>query len=119
VLLLAGEPLLPRAFTANPRVLNRAHAIWPIFAAMQPVNALAFGLDGILLGAADTRFLMWAMLPCTILVFLPLALLSLAAGWGIVGIWLAIYAFVTARALVTGVRLRRGAWSRAGIRSEV
>ncbi len=113
--LLALESVLPRAFTANPRVLDRAHAIWPIFAAMQPVNAIAFGLDGVLIGAADTRFLMWAMLPCTLLVFLPLAFLSLAAGWGIVGIWLAIYAFITARALLTGWRLRGGAWSAATV----
>jgi putative MATE family efflux protein len=109
--LLALEPVLPRVFSANSRVLNRAHAIWPIFAAMQPINAAAFALDGILLGAADTRFLMWAMLPCTLLVFLPLALLSLAAGWGIVGIWLAIYAFVTARALLTGARFRSERWA--------
>jgi hypothetical protein len=37
------EPVLPRVFSQNARVLNRAHAIWPIFAAMQPVNALAGG----------------------------------------------------------------------------
>jgi putative MATE family efflux protein len=102
--LMALEGVLPRAFTDNPRVLNRAHAVWPIFAAMQPVNAAAFALDGILIGASDTRYLMWAMLPCTFLVFLPLAFISLAAGWGIVGIWLAIYAFITARALLTGLR---------------
>ncbi len=112
--LLALEPVLPRAFSDNPRVLDRAHAIWPIFAAMQPVNAIAFGLDGILIGASDTRFLMWAMLPCTIAVFLPLAFISLAAGWGIVGIWVAIYAFITARALLTGLRLRGEGWTRPG-----
>lgn len=115
LLLLAVEPLLVRAFTSNPRVLNRAAAIWPIFAAMQPVNAIAFALDGILLGAADTRYLMWAMLPCTLLVFLPLAFLSLAAGWGIVGIWLAIYAFLLARALLTGARFLSGRWAATAV----
>lgn len=116
-MLLALEPVLPRAFSANLRVLDRAHAIWLIFAAMQPINGLAFGLDGILIGASDTRFLMWAMLPCTVLVFLPLAFVSWAAGGGIIGIWLAIYAFITARALLTGIRLRRGAWTRAEVPS--
>jgi putative MATE family efflux protein len=109
--LLAFEGPLVHAFTDAPRVVNRARAVWPIFAAMQPINAAAFALDGILLGAGDTRFLMWAMLPCTIVVFLPLAFVSLAAGWGIIGIWLAIYAFITARALLTGLRLRGERWS--------
>jgi putative MATE family efflux protein len=109
--LLALEPVLPRLFSSDARVLNRAHVIWPICAAMQPVNALAFALDGILLGAADTRFLMWAMLPCTALVFLPLAFLALAAGWGIGGIWLALYGFIAARALITGWRFLRGGWA--------
>jgi putative MATE family efflux protein len=115
--LLAFEGELVRAFTADGRVINRARAVWPIFAAMQPINAAAFALDGILLGAGDARFLMWAMLPCTVVVFLPLAVVSLVAGWGIVGIWVAIYAFIAARALATGVRLRGQGWSASAIRA--
>ncbi len=89
--------------------------MWPIFALMQPVNAIAFALDGILIGASDTRFLMWAMLPCTLLVFAPLTVIALAAGWGIVGVWIAIFAFVSARALVTGVRFRGERWVAAAV----
>jgi putative MATE family efflux protein len=108
---LALGDLLPHAFTANSRVLNRVHAIWLIFAAMQPLNALAFGLDGILLGAGDTRFLALAMVPCSLLVFAPLAIVSLLAGWGIVGVWLAIVAFIAARFAFTGARFLGGRWT--------
>ena len=53
--------VLPRAFTSDPEVLDRAREMWPLFALMQPLGALVFALDGILLGAGDTRYLAWAM----------------------------------------------------------
>jgi putative MATE family efflux protein len=109
-LVLGG--LLPHAFTGSPRVLNRVHAVWPIFALMQPANAVVFALDGILIGAGDTRFLMWAMVPCTGLVFVPLAVASLIGGWGIVGVWLAILAFILARLALCGRRYLGEAWTR-------
>ncbi len=112
--MLALEHQLPLAFTSNPRVLGRVAAIWPIFALMQPVNAAVFALDGILIGAGDTRFLMWAMVPCATLVFIPLALLSLPAGWGIIGVWCAILAFILARLIVCGVRFGGERWVREG-----
>ena len=105
--------LIPHAFSSNGRVLNRVHAVWLIFAAMQPLNAVVFALDGILLGAGDTRYLALAMVPCSLLVFAPLAIASLLAGWGIVGVWLAIVALIAARLVVNGTRFLGGAWTRA------
>ena len=61
--------------------------IWPLFALMQPANGAVFALDGILIGAGDTRFLMFGMLAAALGVFVPVALLSLALDWGIVGVW--------------------------------
>jgi len=108
--MLALGGVLPHLFTSNPRVLNRVHAIWWIFALMQPVNGIVFALDGILIGAQDTRFLAWSMLPCTLLGFAPLAVISLGAGWGIVGVWIALYVFLVSRLLATGWRFRGEAW---------
>src|SRR5438093_5377744 len=48
VLLFAIEPLLPLVFTDDDAVLERVHAIWPLFALMQPLNGAVFALDGIL-----------------------------------------------------------------------
>ena len=62
-------------------MLERADAIWLLFALMLPANGAVFALDGILIGAGDTRFLMWGMLASSA-VYVPVALVSLAEGWG-------------------------------------
>ena len=62
LVLLAFGDVIPHAFTSDPAVIERAHEIWPLFAAMMPLNGAVFALDGILIGAGDTRFLMWGML---------------------------------------------------------
>jgi putative MATE family efflux protein len=109
---MALGDVLPEVFSSDPRVLDRAHAVWPIFALMQPVNALVFALDGILIGAGDTRYLMWAMIPATALGFAPLAVISLLAGWGIVGVWCAILGLVLVRLVLCGRRFAGEAWTR-------
>ena len=43
---------------------------------MMPLNGAVFALDGILIGAGDTRFLMWGMLAAAA-VYVPVALLAL------------------------------------------
>ena len=48
--------LLPRAFTGDPAVIERANEVWPLFALMQPVNGAVFALDGILIGPATHAF---------------------------------------------------------------
>lgn len=112
--MLALGGALPRLFTTNNAVLARTWEIWPIFALMQPVNGAVFALDGILLGAGDTRYLMRAMFATSALVFAPLAVASALLGWGIVGVWLAILAFVVARLLTCGQRFRSEGWAIAG-----
>ena len=54
--------VLPGVFTSDPAVLAQAARLWPFFVAMQPLAGAVFALDGILIGASDTQFLMWSML---------------------------------------------------------
>jgi putative MATE family efflux protein len=115
LVMLALTDLLPRAFTSDPRVLDRLHAIWPIFALMQPLNGLVFALDGILIGAGDTRFLKWSMLFAGVCVFIPLALLSLELGWGIVGVWCGLAALILARLVTCGARFAGRRWAVVGV----
>src|SRR4051794_27665960 len=77
VVLLALGDWIPRAFTSDEAVLHAASQIWPLFALMQPLAGAVFALDGILIGASDTSYLMWSMLASSFLVFIPIALLSL------------------------------------------
>ena len=85
-MLLALGDVVPRLFTGDDAVVGRAHEIWWLFAAMMPLNGAVFALDGILIGAGDTRFLMWGMLAASA-VYIPVALLALANDWGILGVW--------------------------------
>ncbi len=110
VLLLLGRDVLPRAFTSDPQVLHQAHLLWPFFVVMQPLAGAVFALDGILIGASDTSYLMWSMLASSFLVFAPIAFASLAAGWGVVGVWTGLDALIAARLAFLGARFAGRRW---------
>jgi putative MATE family efflux protein len=112
--MLALIDVLPRVFTSDPDVLDRAHAVWPLFALMQPANGAVFALDGILIGAGDTRFLMWSMLASAIGVFVPVTLAALHFDWGIVGVWAGLAGLIGARLVTCGTRFVRGRWAVTG-----
>jgi putative MATE family efflux protein len=116
LILLAVIDVLPRAFTSDPAVIDRAKEIWPLFALMQPANGAVFALDGILIGAGDTRFLMWAMLAASLLVFMPIALLSLALDWGLVGVWVGLVALIGTRLATCWWRFAGRRWAVTGAR---
>jgi putative MATE family efflux protein len=103
--LLAGTDVIPRAFSSAPAVWNRAASAWPLFAAMQPVAAVVFALDGILIGAGDSRYLALAMI-ASLAVFVPAAL---AAG-SLAGLWAALDLLMVARLVTLSLRFARGRW---------
>ena len=114
VIMLALTSVLPHAFTSDPDVIHQADKIWPLFALMQPANGAVFALDGILIGAGDTRFLMWGMLAASLGVFVPVALGSLALGLGIVGVWCGLLGLIGARLVTCGWRFRGRRWAIVG-----
>jgi len=114
VVMLALTEVLPRAFTSDADVIDELHKIWPLFALMQPANGAVFALDGILIGAGDTRFLMWGMLASAVGVFVPVALAALAFDWGIVGVWCGLVGLIAARLLTCGWRFRGRRWAIVG-----
>ena len=116
VALLAGRGVLPGLFTDDPAVIERAEAIWWLFALMMPANAAVFALDGILIGAGDTRFLMWGMLAAAA-AFIPVALLALARGWGIEGVWWGLAGLIAVRLLTCAGRFAGSAWALTGVRA--
>ena len=115
VLLVAFVGVLPEAFTDDPAVIERAEAIWPLFALMEPIAGAVFALDGILIGAGDTRFLMWSMAFAALVVYAPIALASLAFDWGLVGVWCGLCALMVARLTTLGVRFAGRAWVVTGV----
>jgi Na+-driven multidrug efflux pump len=71
---LAG--VVPHGFSGDHAVLQQTRELWPYFALMQPLGGAVFALDGILIGASDTAYLMWSMLAASA-VFIVLAVLAL------------------------------------------
>ncbi|MEA2194787.1 MAG: hypothetical protein QOG42_1221 [Solirubrobacteraceae bacterium] len=113
-LLLALAGVLPRAFTDDPAVVERARAIWTMLALMQPAGAVVFALDGILIGAGDTRYLAGSMLLAGVGVYVPIALLALALDWGVTGVWAGLLALVGVRLVTLGWRFAGGRWAITG-----
>ena len=114
VALLALEPILPGAFTNDPAVVERAEAMWLLLVVMMPFNGAVFALDGILIGAGDTRFIAQAMVLAGA-VGVGGAVAASAAGWGIAGVWAALCAFIGVRLITCLVRFRSRRWARVGV----
>ena len=112
--LVALSGTLPRAFTSDPAVIERADAIWLMLALMQPLAAVVFALDGILIGAGDTRYLAGSMLLGGVGVYVPIALFALALDWGITGVWSGLLAFMGVRLLTLARRFAGGRWAVIG-----
>jgi putative MATE family efflux protein len=112
-ILLALGDVVPGLFTDDPAVIRQAHEIWPLFALMMPANGAVFALDGILIGAGDTRYLMWGMLLAAA-VYVPVALLALWEDWGILGVWWGLLALIAVRLVTCGARFIGSRWALTG-----
>jgi putative MATE family efflux protein len=110
--LLAGTDVIPRIFTSDEAVIEQARAMWPLFALMQPAGGIIFALDGILIGAGDTRFLALAMI-AALAIYLPLAL----AASTLAALWWALLALMAVRVVTAGARFVRGRWAVVGVLS--
>jgi putative MATE family efflux protein len=113
VVLLPLGGVLPRAFSGDHAVLGQARNLWPYFVVMQPLGGAVFALDGILIGASDTAYLMWSMLAASA-TFITLAVLSLELSWGIVGVWVALDVLIGARLALLAVRFAGRRWAVVG-----
>jgi putative MATE family efflux protein len=113
IVLLPLAQVVPRVFTSDPLVLHEAAALWPYFVLMQPLAGAVFALDGILIGASDTSYLMWSMLAASA-VFIALALAAFNQHWGIVGVWIALDALIAARLALLCVRFAGRRWAVLG-----
>ena len=82
-----------------------------LVAVFQPLNGIVFVLDGLLIGARDTRFLMWAMLIGGLGIFVPISWMSLHFGWGLTGIWAGVGALMSWRLLTLLSRFFSHRWS--------
>ncbi|MBW3667847.1 MAG: MATE family efflux transporter [Actinobacteria bacterium] len=108
--LAASSPWLPGVFSEDPAVLDRARLALLVAAVVQVPAAVAFVLDGILIGASDFRFLQWST-AAGLVVFVPFAAAVLARPQlGIVGLWCGLLAWMAGRAAANWARYRGETW---------
>jgi putative MATE family efflux protein len=97
-------PLAPAAFTHDPAIRHAAMIALLVSALTQPLAALAFVLDGLVLGISDYAAMRTAMIVAA-LVYAPVGALVLAFhGLGLPGIWLALAIWLAARSAMLGRR---------------
>ncbi len=109
VVLLAVRTVVPHVFTADPEVVDLAAFLLVWVALLQPVNAVAFVLDGVLIGAGDMAFLAWAMVGAAT-VFIPAAVLVAVLGLGIGWLWAAVGLLMAVRATSLLARFAGDRW---------
>lgn len=112
----AGSSAFPKIFTDDSSVLDQIGVPWWFLVAQLPVAGIVFAIDGVLLGAGDATFMRNATIAGAVIGFLPLIWLSLAFGWGLLGIWAGLSTFMVLRLVFVGVRVLSGRWLVAGTR---
>jgi Na+-driven multidrug efflux pump len=85
-----------------------------IVALMQPLNAVVFVLDGILIGAGDVTYLAWAMAVATLGVFAPAAAAVLVLDGGLLWLWGALVLWMGARFVGMAARYVGSGWQVTG-----
>ncbi len=86
VLLLLTRSTVPGWFTNEPEVLEAIESMWLILAVMQPLAALVYVWDGVVMGAAAFGYLAWAMVLSGVVAIVMLSFV-LPFEWGLPGVW--------------------------------
>jgi putative MATE family efflux protein len=110
----AAWSVVPRVFTSSPAVWHQAHLLWPWFVGMLPAAGIVFGLDGVLIGAGDVRFLRTITIVAAVGGFVPVTLAAARFGWGIGGVWAGLTTFIVVRLVGMVWRVRSDRWAVLG-----
>ncbi|HEY4334096.1 MAG TPA: MATE family efflux transporter, partial [Ilumatobacteraceae bacterium] len=109
-LLAAVSPVLPHVFTSDGAVVSRVTAGLLFLAVMQVPGAVAFALDGALIGGRDTRFLGRAAV-FNLVSFIPFLVATIVhPGFGIAGLWGGQLVWMVMRAVVNARRFEGRRW---------
>ena len=109
LLVVVARPAYVPLFSTDPDVRRSLAAVLVVVAVMQPIAAIVFVLDGVLIGAGDGRYLAVAGI-AALAAFLPCTWLVLATGAGLEALWWAIGVLMLARLATLVLRARTDAW---------
>ncbi|MFV0451857.1 MAG: MATE family efflux transporter [Propioniciclava sp.] len=110
----ATSAVTPMLFTPDESVRSIVSQVLLVVAAQLPIAGLVYLLDGVLIGAGDTRYLALAG-TVVALAYLPFAWAVSATGASLAWLWAAYGVSMLGRAVVLGLRARGTAWQRLGI----
>ncbi|WP_022923507.1 MATE family efflux transporter [Serinicoccus marinus] len=117
VLIVALHRVIPLGFSQDADVRAALAAALLVVAVGQPIAGIAFILDGVLIGAGDTRWLAWAQTAATV-AYLPMVLGVRLSGvdgtTGLIWLWVAFTGFMTVRSMLMWRRARGEAWMVVG-----
>lgn len=101
LLLVATRSVVPAWFTSEVEVQEALKGIWLILALLQPLAALVYVWDGIVLGAADFGYLAGAMV-VSMAAAVGLMALVVPLEWGLAGVWWSFGVLTIVRAVTLG-----------------
>ena len=97
LLFLLLYPIIGNFFTQDNAVLDLLNTTFWLVIIIQPLNSLAFSMDGILKGLGETKQLRNVLLAATFLGFIPIIYGSKYLDWKLAGIWLAFIVWILFR----------------------
>jgi putative MATE family efflux protein len=110
VLLAVGHSIIPQAFTGDAAVLAEVARVWWLFVVYVLFSSLIYAWDGVMLGAGDSRVMMFVMIAATS-VCLPTAYLLINGPDALVGAWIAFSALNAVRLIGNGGRVASNRWA--------
>lgn len=108
-----GRPLYVGLFSPDPAVQQLVGRVLLVIVVVTPLAGVVYVLDGVLIGAGDSRYLAFAGL-IALVAYAPLALAVRHADSGLVWLWLAYGGFMLARMATLTLRARTDRWLRVG-----
>ncbi len=113
LVLWLGRPLYVGLFSPDPEVQALVSRVLVVVALVTPLAGIVYVLDGVLIGAGDSRYLALAGV-LALIAYAPLALIVGARQSGLVWLWVAYGGYVIARLITLVLRVRGTAWIRVG-----
>lgn len=109
VLTMLSAPFAPALISDDAAVRTLLMQCLLIIGIHQPLAAVVFLLDGVLVGSGDSKFLAF-VLTMALLAFLPVAWAVVHFELGVIGLWCAMITFLVTRAVFMLPRASSDAW---------
>ena len=100
-------PFIASFFKAEPDVTTIFNSFFWLIILSQPINAMAFALDGVFKGMGRGKLLMLNLVIATFLIFCPIIYFLDYLDWKMYAVWIAFIGFMLSRALHLWLTLRK------------